>query len=276
MGNVRFWRSVSTLFLLGLFGHLSAQNGDYTMGARSSSLGGATVSIADEWAVFNNVAGLGDQRATSALISYQNKYGIASFNTFGAALIKPLSFGVSALSAYKFGDDLFSEQKLAFSFADQIGIVSLGTAINYIQYKIADVGSRGLFSIDFGGIVSFGDLFHFGAFISNINQAMVSNFENENLPTIMRAGFSYYPLERIVFNVEIRKDLDFDEQFRTGIEYNFFKKFYARTGFSTQPFHSSFGLGFRPNKVLVDYAFSSNSNLGDVHEISVIYAIGLQ
>lgn len=252
------------------------QNGDYSLGARSMALGEASASISDQWAIFNNVAGIGEEESTSALFSYQNRYATSALSSFSAAFIKPLSFGVTGISAYKFGDNLFSEQKLSLSFADKIGIVALGSSINYVQYRIQGVGSKGLVSIDFGGIVSFGEQLNFGAFISNINQARVSNFENENLPTIMRAGITYQPIESLMINVEIEKDLDFTEQFKTGIEYKFYKQFYARTGFRTQPFHSSFGLGFRPKKILVDYAFSNNSSIGDIHELSVAYLIGLK
>ncbi len=252
------------------------QNGNYNLGARSAALGEASISISDQWAIFNNVAGISEERSSSVLFTYQNRYNTSAFNAFGAALIKPLSFGVTGMSAYRFGDDLFSEQKLSLSFADKIGIVSLGSSINYVQYKIETAGSRGLLSFDFGGIVSFGDQLYFGAYISNINQAKVSNFENENLPTIMKAGITYNPIQTLMINVEIEKDLDFEEQFKTGIEYKFYKEFYARTGFHTQPFHSSFGLGFRPKKILVDYAFSNNSSTGDIHELSVVYLIGMK
>ena len=118
-------------------------------------MGETTVSISDPWAVFINSAGIADVNSGMAMFSYQNKYATAGLNTFGAAYIQPLSFGTGGLSVYRFGDDLFNEQKVGLSFADKIGIVSLGSTLNYIQYQIEGLGSKGLFSIDFGGLVSF-------------------------------------------------------------------------------------------------------------------------
>jgi len=260
------------LMLIGVsFQSAHSQNGNYNLGARSAAMGESSVSISDHWAVFNNVAGIAEIKAPSALFSYQNKYAISALSTFGAAFIQPLSFGTAGISAYRFGDDLFSEQKLSLSFADKIGFVSLGTTLNYVQFRIEGIGSKGLISIDFGGVVSFGERFFFGAYISNINQARIVSFENENLPTIMKVGFSYLPVDGLMLNAEIEKDLDFKERFKTGVEYKFYKQFYARTGFHTQPFSASFGLGFRPKKITIDYTFSNNPNLGDIHELSVAY-----
>jgi len=241
------------------------------LGARSAGVGEASVSISDHWALFNNIAGIAQTNQEVALFSYQNKYAISAFNTFGTGFIQPLPFGTTAISAFRFGDELFNEQKLSLSFADKIGIVALGASVSYIQFSMESVGSRGIVAVDFGGIVSLGKQFLFGAYISNLNQPKISNFENENLPTIMKVGFSYLPLDGLMLNAELEKDLDFEERFKSGIEYRFYKQFYARTGFQTEPFVASFGLGFRPKKITVDYAYSSHSNLGDIHELSIGY-----
>ena len=88
----------------------------------------------------------------------------------------------------------------------------------------------------------------------------------------MRAGFSYQPIDALLISLEIEKDLDFDERIGIGLEYRFYKQFYIRTGFQTDPFWASFGLGFRPGKIKVDYAYGTNSGLGDIHELSVAYS----
>lgn len=234
-------------------------------------MGGASISIEDVWAVFNNPAGINQVKSETALFSYRNRYSISQLSSIGAAYIQPLQFGHVGLNAFRFGDDLFSEQKAGIVFSDRMGIVALGGGVNYVQFNIEGLGSRGFLTLDFGGIVSFQDRFFIGAHISNINQGKVSKSEGEKLPTIMRIGFSYRPISGLLMNVEVEKDLDFDEILKLGIEYNFYKQFFARTGILTEPFQARFGLGFRPKKFLIDYAYGSDPRLGNIHEISVGY-----
>ncbi|MEM7297940.1 MAG: hypothetical protein AAF391_06705, partial [Bacteroidota bacterium] len=92
-------------------------------------------------------------------------------------------------------------------------------------------------------------------------------------PPVMKGGFSYRPTEELMLNVEVEKDLDFDEVFKAGLEYQIIKKVFIRTGISTEPFLSAFGVGFHPKNLKFDYAFSNDSRLGNVHELSVSYSL---
>lgn len=263
---------VCCIAFLGNQSFLYGQGGKYGAGARSVGMATASVTLEDGWSVFNNPAGIGAVESPTALIGYQNRYGLSSLNSFSAAYVQPFNFGSGAITAWRFGDDLFSEQKLGLAFGDRIGIVALGGMVNYIQMRIEGLGTKGVVAVEFGGIVTFGENFSFGAHISNINQAKISDFENEKLPTVMKAGLSYRPFESLMINAEVEKDLDFEEVIKVGLEYNFYKQFYARTGFLTEPFQAHFGLGFKPNRFVIDYAFGNNSTLGDIHELSVAYA----
>lgn len=248
-----------------------SQGGKYDLGARSAGLATASVTISDSWSMFNNIAGITEVDGPTSALSYQNRFSVSALNTMGAAFIQPTSFGHLGISLFRFGDELFNEQKIGFAFADEIGIVSLGFGVNYLQINIEGVGRRAILPIEFGGIATLHEKFVIGAHITNINQAKVSRTNNERLPTIMKMGLSYRPLSNLMMNVELEKDLDFEEVFKAAFEYNFVKQFYARTGFRTAPFIATFGLGFDSSKFLVDYAYSNDSRIGDIHELSVVY-----
>ena len=89
----------------------------------------------------------------------------------------------------------------------------------------------------------------------------------------MKGGISYKPNEDFLINLELEKDLGFKESIKSGIEYQVVSNVYLRTGFSTQPFVSAFGIGFHPQKLLFDYSFSNDSDLGNVHECSFAISI---
>lgn len=241
------------------------------MGARQAALGGASVTIADQWSVFNNVGAIGRMDGDVAFTSYQNRYGISELSTMGAGYVRDLGASAVGLGVYRFGDEFFSEQRLNIALGHQLDRVSLGISADYLQYNIATVGTRGVFVVEFGGVAELTKELSFGAHIFNLNQAKLVEGTTERLPTVMKAGLSYRPSADLLFNIETEKDLDFDEVFKAGLEYRIIEKVYVRTGFRTAPFNGAFGLGFHPKQFQFDYAFSNDSNLGAIHELSVSY-----
>ncbi|NQZ74867.1 MAG: hypothetical protein HRT61_01980 [Ekhidna sp.] len=259
------------LLLISLSYFSYCQTSSFNLGARSSALAGASLTLGDEYSLFNNIGGLGRVENHAAFASYQNRYGVSEFQVVGAGAIYRSPIGNAGVGFYKFGDDIYSEQRLHLAFGNKIQMVSLGLGIDLHQYNIATVGSQQAFAIQFGGIAEITPKFRFGAHVSNINQAQINNETGERVPTVLKAGVSYIPSDELRFTVEVEKDLDFDEVLKAGIEYRIVEKVLVRTGISTEPFLGAFGIGFHPNNFKFDYAFSNESRIGSIHEISLAY-----
>src|SRR5688572_16417817 len=101
------------------------------LGARSFGLAHASVTIEDEWALFNNIAGINRLEKTSAILSFQNLYGIPSLNKIGVGIALPYKKVVYGLSLYKFGNTYYNEIKAGLGAAHRIRNVSLGIKLNY-------------------------------------------------------------------------------------------------------------------------------------------------
>lgn len=250
---------------------ISAQNGNYSMGARSAAIGGASVTLGDEWAVFNNIGGLATVKEKMIFTSVKNKYGISEFTSLAFGAAYPIAGGTAGLGIFRFGDDLFNEQRFNLGFSNQFGIVSLGLNMSYYQLNIEGAGSRKTLLIDFGGRAKLTDQLYFGAHVSNLNQAKLSKVTDERIPTLMKTGLSYRPNPDLMLNAEVEKEIDRDAQLKIGLEYKILDNFSFRTGFHTKPFESSFGLGFHSGKLIADYAYNNNPDLGGIHEISIGY-----
>jgi hypothetical protein len=246
-----------------------SQDGKFNFGARNSALAGASVTISDPYSLFNNVAGLGSVEHHHIFGGYQNRFGISEFQVIAAGAVYSTNFGSAGLGFYKFGDDLFSQQRIHVALAHKLQMVSLGVGIDILQYRVSTVGSRQVLTIQFGGTAELTPQLVLGAHIFNLNQANLIEETKEKIPTVMKVGISYRPTSEVMVNCEIEKDLGFDEVLKIGIEYQLVKNVYLRTGVSTQPFLSAFGIGFKPNKMQLDYSYSRDSNLGSIHEISL-------
>ncbi len=250
---------------------LSAQIGSFNLGARSSGMAGASLTLADEYSLFNNIGGLGRVENHAVFSSYQNRYGISEFQIIGAGALYNSGIGTAGVGFYRFGDDIYSEQRIHLAFGNKFQMVSLGLGVDVVQYNVSTIGVTQALAIQFGGIAEITPQLRFGAHIFNLNQAEVSRETEEKIPTVMKAGISYLPSKELIITTEVEKDLDFDEVFKVGIEYQIIQSVFLRTGISTRPFLGAFGVGFHPKNLKFDYAFSNESRLGSIHEISFAY-----
>ncbi|OJJ15942.1 hypothetical protein BKI52_36450 [marine bacterium AO1-C] len=246
------------------------------MGARAYGMANASVSIKDHWAIFNNVGGMAGVKQVSGQIAYHNRFGIANFQTFALGVVAPIKVGVVGLSVSRFGDNLYSEQRLGLGYSHQIKNVSLGAKINYVQVRIQDLGSQGTFAFEFGGVARISEEISFGAHIYNFNQGQLNTSfgDAEKVPVIMKAGLSYQPVKALLLNIETEKDIDLPATFKAGVEYELVKNIFLRTGIQTSPFNNFFGIGFTPRWFHLNYALSTNDALGVSHHLSFTYQLG--
>ena len=260
-----------TCSILLFFSNSNAQNGNFDVGARSKGLGNSNSNLTDEWSIFNNVGGISGVEDGSVFFSYDRYFGIEGFDGVAAGAIHPFKFGSVGVSAYKFGDELFSEQVVSAAFGNKIGFVRLGLKANYYQMRIDEFGTAGSMFFDLGGIVELFPKLSFGAFISNFTLSHLNNVEKTKMPVIMKAGLLYMPVNEVRLNLDLYKDVDYKPIIKAGIEYVIVDKFYLRTGINTNPVKGFFGAGLYLNRFQIDYAVGTHHLLGTSHQASVSY-----
>ncbi len=264
---------IQLVFILYFSASAAGQSGDYSIGARSAALGNSSSTIADVNSVFNNPAGIAAIDQSSLFASYENRYRMEDFQLMGAGAAIPIGKFVAGAGFYRFGGKLYNEQLIGGRLANTIGFVSLGLGVNYVQYNIAGIGTKGVVVADLGGMAAINQQWHLGAHIYNITQSKLVPGTGERVPTIMKLGISYRPISAFMLNIETSKDVNYKPVARAGMEYFIIPQLALRTGFSTRPFVACFGLGFKPGKFQVDYAFRNDARLGELHQMSVSYAL---
>lgn len=143
-------------------------------GARSSGLGHASSALRDEWALFNNIAGIYSSKKISAMAAYQNLYGIPSLNQASFGMIFPYKEMVWGTTFYRFGDSYYNEIKAGIGLTHKIRNVSLGIKLNYHQIGVQELGVKRNLVIEFGGFAEITEQLFFGAHIYNLNQAYLN------------------------------------------------------------------------------------------------------
>jgi hypothetical protein len=268
------------LGMLSAFHALYAGGDPQPAGARTWGIGGTSLTLRDPYALFNNPAGLSGLKSFHAMACYDRRFEHAGFQTFSAGLALPLHLekkdttrGIG-LGFQRFGDELYNESQMSLAVAQRIGLVSLGLKLNFLQLGFGELGVRRLLTLELGGQATLiPEKLFFGAYIYNLTQAKIADYQDERVPVLLRSGFSYRPLPTLMLNAELEKDIDFQAAFRAGMEYEIVHHFQLRTGISTRPSVSYFGIGFNPGKIQVDYALRTHPQLGLSHHLSIVFRI---
>lgn len=266
------------LFLLITVGQQQVQAQEQcNFGARAAGMSWATVSLSDVWALSNNTAGITNLKAPTVGVYAENRFHEFAFTTIAMQAVYPTQkYGTFGLSMSRFGDELFSQQHIGLGLAHKLGQFSLGAKADVWQVAVKEYGSQKAVALSVGVQGEVVPQVYFGAFAYNLNQASLASFEDERLPTIMRAGLSYRATPRLLIAAETEKNIDHDADFKAGAEYALLQdKFMLRSGFSTLTRKATFGAGFKARQLQVDYALGSTTLLGFSHYLSISYVFAL-
>ncbi|TGE17613.1 PorV/PorQ family protein [Hymenobacter elongatus] len=256
-------------------------NGPGIRGARAAALGNASVTLTDVWAIGNNVAGLGQVTSPAVGFYAENRYLSRALNTAVLAVALPIGSGaagkatrgVVGFEAQRFGDKLYSEQRVGAGYGYRGSLVSVGARLDVLQVSIEGLGSRRALAVSLGGQAEVvPKRLFFGAYLYNLNQARLAEYQDERVPTVLKAGLSYRPTEKVMLNAETEKDVDQAADFKAGIEYQVIDALAVRAGFSTLSSQTTGGFGLQAGQFRLDYAAAWHTALG----LSQHLAIGLQ
>lgn len=249
------------------------QNSTETMpkGARSAGMANANTTLADAWSVFNNIGALARLNQSEVFCAYDHRLGLNELTTLAAGATYDSPIGHLGISLSHYGGDLLNQQVIGLGFAHQMGIGSLGIKASCFQTNIEGYGRSTQAVLEIGGTAELGPSLLFGAHIYNLTRSNISNNSSDYLPTIVKAGLSFTPNDKLKANIEAEKDILLDPTVKIGLEYGFARRFWARCGIRTQPSNLHFGIGFKPDRFSIDYAMGQNNQLGFTHHFSFNY-----
>ncbi|AII51186.1 hypothetical protein N008_04220 [Hymenobacter sp. APR13] len=253
-------------------------SGPGVRGARAAALGHASVTLNDVWAVGNNAAGLGQLSAPTAAVYAENRYLLSALNTVALAVAAPLGKvenglarrGVVGLEVQRFGGKLYNEQRIGAGYGYRGGLVSIGARVDLLQLSIEGLGSRRAVAVSLGGQAELvPKRLVFGAYLYNLNQAKLAEYQQERVPTVLKAGLSYRPTAKVMLNIETEKEVEQSADFKAGVEYRVIDALALRAGLRTLTEETTGGLGFRAGALQIDYAAAWHAALGLSQHLSI-------
>lgn len=266
--------TILAIFLF-CFSNLSAQTYLTSGGARASALSDAAVTLNDVFAAFNNQACLSMIEKPEAGLALQNRFGMKELNTISAAFALPLASnkGVFALSVNRYGYKLFNQNKIGLAFAKKLSpVFSAGVQVDYLNTHIDEgYGNKSSFTIEGGVLAEFNKL-KAGVHIFNPLHVKITDYDDERIPVIIKAGISYSFSEKVLAASEIFKSIDSKENFKIALEYHPVKALYVRGGVSTEPVQLTFGFGLKFSQFYADFTSGYFEPLGYSPGLALRYA----
>lgn len=270
-------------------------NGPGVRGARAAALGNASVALAGEvWSMGNNVAGLGEIQRPAAGFYAENRYFSPALNVGALTVALPLGraagasgsvdgaapipaaarawarHGVVAIEAQRFGGTLYNETRVGAGYGYRLGQISLGGRVDMLQVSTEGLGSRRVVLGTLGGQIEVvPQRLSFGAALYNLSQTRLASYQDERVPTVLKAGLAYRPSEQVLLLVETEKDVERDANFKAGLEYRPVPALAARLGLASLTEQASAGIGVVAGNFQLDYAAAFQQALGFSQHLSV-------
>ncbi len=244
------------------------------VGARATALGSASVSMADNWSVHNNQAGMAFYNRPAVGFFYENNFMLKELGYQSAMVTLPTRYGVFGGNITYTGDAAYSETNAGIAYARAFGNrFAAGLQLDYLHTGLGpEYGSAGIATFELGLMTKISGNLTFGAHIFNPLSAKISGFYDERIASVMRAGFTYTFSEALLMTAEVYKNSQQAVQFLAGTEYRFFNKGYARIGIATNPFKYTFGFGLVIKNLTFDISSTVHEILGYSPQVSLQYA----
>ena len=254
------------VFVLLAASAVEAQSVSTRMGARASGMGYSSFTLIDELSFFNNVASLAWCTSPSLAFAYDLTQALPGANRAATAFALPTGIGFFGLGAFRFGDDVYSEQLLSGAFSHRLASASLGIKANWIQYRSVGFESRSTLSIDFSGLMKVTPAWTVAGGIFNVNQASI--VDGEVLPVVFVAGLGWQADGGPLLAMEMEKQLKAAARMKFGVEIPIQKKLRLRAGFGTAPVSLHGGVGALLQRMALDFSTSYGEALGFSYQAS--------
>lgn len=266
---------VAVMILTTAFSTMAGGNNE-TVGARASSLGGASVMFADQWSTSNNPGSLGLINHNYVGVAYESRYFLPEAALKALTFAAPLGGGSIGIIGHSFGYASYNDNRFGVSYARKLSdVISLGVQLNYVQINIGDVyGSQSTVTGEIGVLVTPNEKVAIGVHLVNPTRAKLADFDNERTPTVLKIGARYAFSDKVKMVVQLDKDMDLPINGRMGVEYEPAEHFFMRTGFSTLNNSYAFGIGYMWRGIVLDVSNQWSQQLGFGATASLAYTFG--
>jgi len=241
------------------------------LSTRQLSLGGASVSIVDEWSGFSNVGASAFIEKSSIGLNYSNRYFLNELHQNDLVGSLKLSKGVLSTGFSYAGFSAFSSTRSCIGYALKLkNNLGLGVQLTHNTSRFSQLALKTdhYFSANVGLYYKVQDNWAIG--VSMVNLFGYIKRENDQL-SIFKIGTHHILSEKVEAYLEVEKSSARPIQLKAGLEYQPLTNFFFRVGVNGEPLTVSGGFGYLFSKIRLDVAASYHQILGWSPSFSFVY-----
>lgn len=257
------YHRIGVILIIFLAGFCLESSGQVALGAREIGMGQAASALpVSSWSVFSNPALMKSSQSEVSFFGIRY-YGLENITDVAMAVSHPTKLGVIGGGAHRFGDDLYSEDRMRLGYKNSLAGFHYGLALNYYHVQQGGgYGSLATIGLDVGLAAEVTTNLWLGAKTANVNQPSYGSYNNitEEPPRDLSIGFSYRAPELFVFSADVYKDVRFPISYRTGIEIIIYEELVGRAGITTNPVTFAGGFGYESDFWGIDIVAQQHEN----------------
>ncbi len=244
------------------------------VGARSNSMGNASVALNDVWAFHHNPAGLSELKTIQGGISYENRFLLKELQSQSMVVGIPLKKGVISVGGQFYGYQLYRSTRAGVGYSMLLSErLSMGVQLSYQGLRLTEAyGSKNTVTAEVGIMAKLTEKWSLGFSAFNVGRSKLSSYQNDRFTALMRLGTRYKVSDKLLFLAEAEKDLDYALRAKAGMEYEALRRFFVRAGFATNPIEISFGFGYKWKMIQLDLGSAYHQQLGWSPHFSLTYS----
>ncbi len=243
--------------------NVKSQSFRYALAMPYTGLSAYSVTQNDVFSFTGNQAALAKTKKTGTGIYGENRFLLASTNSYNLAAAVPTKLGNFGLQVNYAGFKNFNETKLGLAYARSLGNkVDVGIQFNYYGYRIPGYSGASTIYAEAGAIVHLTEKLNAGVHIYNPVGGKLNGDDNEKLASAYKFGLGYDAAENLLISGEIVKEEDKPVNVVAGFQYQFAKQFFAKAGFLSESSSFYAGAGVSWKNLRVDVAGNYHPQLG--------------
>ncbi|MEL6445978.1 MAG: hypothetical protein AAFY55_12690 [Bacteroidota bacterium] len=261
------------ILLAGLLGALPAAQAQLAEGgARSLSLGRATVALPGDTWNHHNPAGWSTLDARSVALFASQPFGLSELRIVSLAAAVPTPYGTAAATARTYGFEDYRETTLGLGVARAVPLsrsrrihLGLHARLHTLAFG-GDFGSTSTFTLSAGALVDVLRGVTFGVHARNLLAPRDDGARLEaplSTEPGLEVGLAYRPIDAATVLLAVDRGVDdFDTSVRGGLEIRPVEVLAVRAGFTTAPARISLGAGVDLSRAHAALAFENHEALG--------------
>jgi hypothetical protein len=241
--------------------------------ATSLSLGGASATYINAFAIENNVAALAYIEGNEIILNGANRFGLSEYSN--VLLAGNLSTKVATIGySYQIAPlASLTSQKAQLAVAKKLGDkVSAGVALNYHILSSTDAYYEGtnFLSFNVGLYYAVNEKLNIGFQAFNPNRSTIAEAPLEKLPATLRLGLDYSLTENISLYSDVLQVSEESLDLNAGLELTR-DKYTIRGGFGLNQL-VALGFGWNTNNLQIDVTGAYHNQLGFSPSLNIGYA----